>query len=340
MKKLIKLFGLLWLTTSFTNSLAAEKSTVNILSWFGYLRSPEISKLIEKECHATLSVDEYYSNDEFLRRWKAQKDDYDLLVFANLLYKGIKDNITLPEVDLSFISQDYNSVIRQHYVDGNYPKNVVFFSHSLMGFLWNPAVVKLSEQDDMFTVFHKAGANRVILIDDPVEVRNMIGLANNHNQPQLNLKNLQKLVQSSKVTLTNDYNKIYESSDFAFSYIWSGEAVIDTQKARKPYEFLMPPKTSFICTDLLAQVKNRPHTACVARVLASKKAMEILQNVNYYFSPYGNASEVNNPLFKDIYQRTFNELPKYSWLPPVSLKEFKQLEQDWKTLKLEIATTR
>lgn len=333
MKKLVLLIICLFSSPS-TQSATA---TVNILAWFGYLRVPALNKLIEDKCQATLSIDEYYSNEEFLRRWKNARDDYDVIIFANLLYEGIKDNIELFDADLSEVTKLYYPAIKTHYDAGHYPKNIVYFSHSLMGFLWNPKVINLSENDDMFSVFKKAANNRVILIDDPVEVRNMIGLAKGQKEAALNQVNLKQLVQSSKVTLTNDYNKIYENPHFAFSYLWSGEAVINANKAGKPYQFLLHPKTSFICTDLLAQVKYNRAATCVSKVLASQQAMTLLQNANYYFSPYGTSGEAKDAMFKDIYQKAFKNLAKFTWIAPVSLEQFKQLEQDWKTLKLTIS---
>ena len=188
----------------------------------------------------------------------------------------------------------------------------------------------------MYAVFTKAKNNRVVLIDDPIEVRNMIRLGNN-KQLQLNLRNLKTMVQSAQVTLTNDYNKIYESPNFAFSYTWSGDAILDMQTSGKPYQFLIHPKTSFICTDLLAQTKDNSEATCVAKVLSSKKAMNILQNKNYYFSPYGDYNEITALKFKKIYQDVFHQLSQFSWIPPVTEQEFKKLEQDWKVLKLEIS---
>lgn len=329
------LFGSFFSISS--NLYSTNKPTVNVLTWFGYLKSPEILKLVDEECGVTLSYDEYYSNEEFLRRWKAQKDNYDILIFANLLYKGIKNEISLKNSDLASISKKYHPIIKKHYDAAGYPTNTVFFSHSLMGFLWNPKKVHLSENDDMFTIFKKAGKNHVILIDDPIEVRNMIHLGlMNKNKTKLNLKNLKNLVQSSDITLSNDYNKIYKSPNFAFSYLWSGEAVIDIKKSEMPYKFLIHPKTSFVCTDLLTVMNNNTHANCVAKALISPKAMNILQNANYYFSPYGDVSQITDPLFKEIYQKTFAQLQNFSWIQPVSLDEFNQLNHVWKTLKLNI----
>lgn len=343
MKKLIlKCLGLLLLLPMVSSTFVyAKKPTVNVLTWFGYLRTPEIMTLIDQECHATLSFDEYYSNGEFLRRWRADKDNYDIVIFANLLYKGIQNKVANNGAHLSSLTKDYYPIIKQHYDETHYPPNVVYFSHSIMGFLWNPNLIHLTEKDDMRSVFKKAGTNRTILIDDPIEIKNMINLRDNnkddHQQIPLNLVSMKNLIQSSRVSLTSDYNKIYESPDFAFSYVWSGDAVINTKKAGKPYQFLMHPKTSFICTDLLALINSKPAAVCVAKVLAGKNALSILQNTNYYFSPYGDAGTVSNDMFKQIHKHAFSQLADYSWIQPVSLLEFKKLEQTWKILKLEIS---
>ena len=66
---------------------------VNILTWWGYIDYPEIINAAEKRCHAKISFDQYYSNDEFLRRWREQRDSYDIIIFSNTIYPGIKNEI-------------------------------------------------------------------------------------------------------------------------------------------------------------------------------------------------------------------------------------------------------
>lgn len=80
--------------------------TVNILTWFGYLNSLEVTKLVDENCHTNLPFDEYYSNGEFLRRWKAGKDNYDIVVFANFLYDGIKNTVSRKDIHLSSLTKD------------------------------------------------------------------------------------------------------------------------------------------------------------------------------------------------------------------------------------------
>ena len=46
---------------------AFSKPAVNILSWWDYINSEEIIKLVENKCNVDVSIDEFYSNDEFSR---------------------------------------------------------------------------------------------------------------------------------------------------------------------------------------------------------------------------------------------------------------------------------
>ena len=58
--------------------LAANK--VNVLAWFGYLKFPEIHKVVKEKCGVDFSYDKYYTNVEFLRRFSASSDQYDIIL--------------------------------------------------------------------------------------------------------------------------------------------------------------------------------------------------------------------------------------------------------------------
>ena len=47
---------------------AFARPAVNILSWWDYINSKKLIKLVEEDkCNVDVSIDEFYSNDEFSR---------------------------------------------------------------------------------------------------------------------------------------------------------------------------------------------------------------------------------------------------------------------------------
>ena len=329
-----------------TSTFAANGPTVNILTWWGYLDYPEIRQIIENKCQANISYDNYYSNTEFTRRWNTQEENYDIIIFSDTIYNSVKSEIARKDSDLWKLSNDYNPIIKKHYHDEKMPSNVVYFIHSLTVFLWNPALVQLNESDTIFSIFKKADNNIVVIIDDPIEAANLIGhgldenksnsytLTKNPHYTYLTKENFMKIADRTKVYITNDYSQIYLKPTFAFSFTWSGEAMVDLSKSGKNYNFLIHPKLSYISSDLLAVLNNKPASLCVAKTLASKEVMSVLQNKDFYFSPYADTRGIENETFKSMYQEFIKKLPTLAWVKPVSDEDFRKLSTTWKLIKL------
>src|SRR5690606_7579461 len=130
----------------------------------------------------------------------------------------------------------------------NYPKNVVYFAHSMSGFLWNPANISINKNDTIETIFKKSVNKYVVITDDPGEAKKLIEFNGDKN---LSISNFKKMVQQANVYITNNYSQIYNKPEFSFSYGWSGEALVDLLTSNKDYQFLVHPKMSYISSDLL-----------------------------------------------------------------------------------------
>ena len=350
MKKLNYIF---WLTSlififsgyfslSFASS-SPQRETINILTWWEYLDYPQIINAAEKECGVRISFDEYFSNDEFLRRWEEQKESYDVIIFSDTIYKGIKDKI--PHYNYSTLSKQsilYNPTIKSHYDNAKYPHNVVYFLHSLTGFLWNPKNILLSSNDSIISIFNKAKQKYVVFIDDPVEANKLIEASLNDSHQHspsndvLSISNFKKMIQESRVYITNTYSQIYNKPDFAFSFSWSGEMAINQMKSNKGYKFLIHPKLSYISTDLIAHTSNKKGALCVAKFLTSKVTMAVFQRKDFYFSPYTDYSGIQNPIFKDIYKNFVISLPTLNWLDSCNEKNFQIINTKWQLIKLSL----
>ena len=49
----------------FASVEAAEP--VKMISWWGYFDGPVNMKALEKQCNASISIDDYYTNEEFVK---------------------------------------------------------------------------------------------------------------------------------------------------------------------------------------------------------------------------------------------------------------------------------
>lgn len=312
------------------------KPVVNVLTWWGYLDKPWIKNTVEKACKVTLSIDEFYSNTEFLRRWREGNNRYDAIIFSDTTYPIIKQDIDSKYGDLREQTKQYNKHIRARYLKVGYPKNVVYFVQSVMGFVWNPSVVTLTSQDTIFSIFKKAKSNIVVLVDDPMEINHLLG---GEKPDFLNLHNLRNVLQDTTVYVANDFGEIYKKQNFAISYTWSGEGLLYLKAIKnKEYKFFVKPELSNISSDLLAVLNDRDETDCVGKTLTNRNFLTRFQNETFYFSPYGNGDHIRDNSFKAIHDFYLENLPKFSWTKAPNLKEFYELSKNLKLLKLELQT--
>ncbi len=321
----------------------SHSRVVNILTWLGYLNYPAIVKEAENECDVKISFDEYYSNDEFLRRWQGQDDYYDIMIFSDTIYNVIRNKI--PNFKESLLwnqSLFYNSSIKAHYDKLKYPHNVIYFAHSLSGFLWNPKNITLSSGDSIATIFKKANKKYVAMLDDPIEMEvlmeaNFIKKTQQENRKEgITISNFKKMIQDANVYVANDYSQIFNKPEFTFSYGWIGEALVDLGKSNKDYQFLIHPKLSYISSDLIAQTTNKKTALCVVKFLTSKKTMSLIQQRYFYFSPYADYSSIENAMFKNIYKNFLIALPSLTWIDSFDKKGFRQINRSWQLIKLSL----
>lgn len=327
-----------FLNCAFAN-IKNRKEVVNILTWWDYL-DIELIKKAENKCGAIISYDEYYTNDEFLRRWTNQKENYQVIIFSQTIYNIIKNK--LPRINSSKLfnnAEQYNKIIKNHYLKMNYPANVVYYIHSLTGFLWNPENITISTKDTIDFIFKKANNKYVAIIDDPVEFEKLIladfGLSKKPPaETILTIKNFNKITKNANVYITNNSDKIYTVPDFAFTLIWSGEAMNDLIQSNNKFKFLIHPKLSYISSDLISQTSNSNGAYCVSKYLSSKEAIKITEEKYHYFSPYADYSKVSNPAFKNMYKEFVKQLPDLPWLSSVDVNNFHQINLSWQRIKL------
>lgn len=341
------LFGLLaYNAVAVVKSKSTNKPSVNILTWYGYLDDPKIKQIVENKCNVKFSFDSYNTNEEFVHDIKEKRKDYDIAIFSNLAYNSVIEEIKNPKSDLWKLSENYYPYFKNYYNIHKYPHNVAFFTHSIVGFIFNPKVININSNENIFEIFKNAKKNDVVLIDDPAEVGTLlsIGYKNGKNKYKSSIQgttanviydydNLENVTQKANVYITNDYNRIYEQKNFAFGLLWSGDALLYAKQSKLPYKFALNPSLSFICTDLIAQLNPTPSAKCVADTLGSSEIMKYIEKSTYYFTPYF-TNDIHESGFDELYTQTKSLLPELPWVQPVP--DFLQMMEPWNAVKIKV----
>lgn len=342
-KLLLSFFTILFSSNLFAQE---DKPYTNILTWWGYLDNvpKEMISEIEKKCNTTISYDTYYSNDDFTKRFKDSK--YDVVIFSDTIYKTIDKKIDIKNSKLYTQSVRYNKTIKNQYDKSKFDHNVVYFVHSLTGFLYNPDVIKISDKEDLKKIFKDVGDNVVVMIDDPLEANILMGLLLKddtkyfsnfaQNENYLTLENFKNIFQNSHFIITNTPEKASSSKDFAFAFQWSGDAMSLMKESNNHLKFLVHPKLSYVSTDLLAELNTEKTTTCISRELSSKKFLSYLQNKTHYLSPYGDNSSISDPEFKNFHSKIFKILPFLPWISPLSQEKLRELKKSWELIMINV----
>ena len=56
------------------------------------------------------------------------------------------------KVDIQDIADGYQTDFKKMLISRNYPKNTIYFMHSIIGFLWNKNQITLSENDTLDSI--------------------------------------------------------------------------------------------------------------------------------------------------------------------------------------------
>lgn len=291
---------------------ASPKKAVNILTRYNYLDSPEINSLVKNKCGVEISSDEYSGDAECFRRMNKAVGlrAYDIIIFPEEIYDLIKQQIKVKNSKLSEVAKKYNSHIKDSYLSCNYPNNVVYFMLSISGFIWDPKIVQISATDSTSSMFSKTKNNIVLLLSSHTALCNLID--DDKKLPRGSyVENFEKIIQDADVYIDEHTNKLYGKNNFAFAFQRSGAIVSAVNSSKnKSLSFLVHPKYSYVQPDLMTELNNKPETQCVARVLASKQALDIVQKKTYYLSPYSTYKSVDDPVFQSIYKPMFDNTCK------------------------------
>lgn len=331
-----------------------------MIGWTGYLEyTPHIAQLtqqVENSCHVKIDFNNYDSYDQMIDYLREpSKGQYDIVIASDTFEKGILDYIKNPSSDLYKTSRHYNPYVRQHMRELHYPPNVAFFQLALTGFVYNPKLVHPSKNFCIKDAFKIAEKHIVIMMDDPYETAVMVQRCYYSHEPRLpltkkqiirNLHRFQKEAMGKKIWFSELYNPRDNSKDFALQYIWEGDGMLIKKavnsNTKQRLKFMIPQDYTYITSDILATLNNKPATNCVARQLTSPHYIESMDQDQYYFSPYlseqhtlaTNDAEYNR--FQQLMLTDLKNARPNDWIEGNDFSDHQEVYNLWQKIRAEV----
>jgi hypothetical protein len=329
-------------------SKALAKNNVNILTWWGYIaKDSPAFKNIEKECNTAISIDEFYSSAEFLKRLSAGQSSqapYDIAIFSDTMREASAALINRNKnLKIAVDTSNYVAPIKNYFQSQNFARNTAIFQISLTGFLWNKKNISLSSSDTLGTVFTRTQDGLVVLVDDHVEISTLLRAweCSSRKDKCQNLageffpseQQLRTLLGNSKLLITSDLGKIDAHPKFALAYTWSGDAIARAGDNIN-LEFLLHPSLSHTSMDLVSLLGKSKEAACVSKHLASQNFLTATAQNTLYFSPYGPVPSKNEK-FNTLQRDFFESFSKLKRIHRVTLSESAKINEKWQVFKLQ-----
>lgn len=323
------------------------KSSVRVLTWWGYINTKDPKVInIEKKCRTKLSLDEFYSNAEFLSRIEnshKNSGNFDILIYSDTVIKSAQmEFVGKLKNSLDVRSDKYEKTFRDFFDGRDYNSSTAAFQISLTGFLLNKKLINSSKTDPLSSFFKKSGDNIVVLLDDHVEIATLLnkwecteqktncGRSGHSLFPDE--EKLKRLVGKTKVVISSDLAEITKHPKFALAYTWSGGAV-QKQAAQPNLEFLLHPSLSHTSMDLLTLVGTSPEAKCVANEMSAKDFVDTVAAKTKYFSPFG-AVASQEPAFVKMQDEFFKQFGSFGRIHRVSQEESLEIDKKWQVFKI------
>lgn len=282
-------------------------ANVNVISWWGYF-SHDVIKALENKCNTKISIDEYYSSAEFLR--KMDKYKYSVAVFGNGSYDMIEKKIDSSSKHFNNVTNLYHKDVLKKFKKQKYYKNTAIFNVETAGFLYNADLMEINANLSIKTIFDNAKNTKITLIDDPFETLKLISNGKNVSDLELNESHFEQfldLIKNKNVIITNDNIQHVKNKDFSFSLTWNGIAMKRIlENPTLNLKFALHPEVSYIAYELVAPLSNDQNAICVAQAIASPSIIEIVINKTFYYSPFGISNDIKNKAIVDANAEFFN----------------------------------
>jgi hypothetical protein len=315
--------------------LSKNAFSVNVVAWINFIK-PEVILELENECNTKVSVDGYYATDEFLKKMKQFK--YDVGIFSSEIYDVIENKIDASSDHFKILKQNYHPNINTLFKKQIFFNKTGLFSLTTTGFLYNPNVIQISENNSISEIFAKAHGKEVSIIDEPIESFKLISKGKRATEANITSESvlqLQQLVAGTRPLITNDTKAIVKKENFAFSYTWSGVAFMRIRE--NPHlKFIHHPDLTYASADLIAPFSADAKVLCVAKKLASKRYIDKSMAYVHFFSPYEVPTNFVHREYQTVHRTFLDDYNSLKWLEDLNNNEYARLNKVWSQFKVAI----
>ncbi|RDB37340.1 MAG: hypothetical protein DCC88_00670 [Spirobacillus cienkowskii] len=304
---------------------------VSILSWWGYVDTNALAK-IAKQCNTKINLDEYYSNDEFLRR--INNHNYSVAIFAYNNYFAIEKKLKNSKFTFKNIIKNYHPSVMSFYNKQNFKKNVALYSLSMNGFLHDK---KYNLQKNLVSHNFLADFNNKTLVfaDDALESVKFFTAQFDSNNVEHFFATINSRFSKNKMIFSNEFSENINDANFGFAYLWIGEAYKYIHEDSR-FTFTVLENYSLDSFDLIAALDNNHEANCVAEKLASKEFLHPVVTSDYYFSPYGYAEKNGDKNFLAYNKAYFEKIKNTKLQPRLTKEQYYEKSNLWQRIKIAL----
>ena len=309
--------------------------SVNIFSPRGYLSLDKntISRL-QKECNTKIFIDEYYSNDEFIRRFNKQ-NNYSVIIFSSLFYNLVSQKIKNVPLNFENITNKYHPNVLMAFKKQKFPKNITIFGLDLTGFLYDKNKISIHKDEELKSIFSKVKNKKIIILDDSIESLKLISLKKNTIDNNNVILEFEQLIGGNYPIFTNVISKKIDETDFGFAYLWAGQAHFQ-MKQNPNLKFIVHSKSSYVALDLIAAVTKDRDTKCVVSTLSGKSIQDPIHSLVDYFSPYGSQNIEDKSEFFLQNKKFIENVENLKWHDRPSKDEYLTMSNLWQKMKITV----
>lgn len=349
-EKALTAFAFIFLSTLSSKSYADVDKPLRILTWWGYFEKGDKKiQQIEESCGRKISIDEFYSNSEFLSRIddaKKSETHYEIIVYSDTVSKVVQSRFSRGfshSIEMKNISKNWHPAIRDFFKTRKFSQLTRPFQFSLTGFLVNKERINFSAKDSLSEIIKKLHDSKLVLVDDYVEVATLFRKwkCESNRSSCKNIsgdffpkdESLSTLFKQTEVIVTSDLGSLDSHPQFGAAYTWSGDA-FKRSLEKKNLSFHLHPKLSHSSMDLISLNSRSKEARCVYDALSSKEFLNSVSKKSMYFSPFG-VVKTKSSEFDGLQDQFFKSFPSLGRIHRFSEAEAAVVNKKWRMFKLK-----
>lgn len=325
----------------------SNSSKIKIYSWWDFLAADALQKIEKKGFQ--IEMTEYRSNEVALSKILNGKNDFDVVIISNWVFKILDQNKLLDRSSLNKISRERK-----------YLKFIMDLDQNsiCIPYLWATTTYAVDTRNlntqkmDLFRLASlKKQGFKIGIIDDPIEFAAMSLLSNDEEcSKSFNSRDFFKGISSCKFPDANSISKLFDIGDFRNSvkslggaktavYGWHGE-LDEVTSNYKFVNFVESNHRPVVGVDSVCIIKKKNLNNQVVKfveLLTSEEITKVNAEKMQYFSAYENLSVKYTPKIDSLYKNTLYKITSQNpvVLVPPDVQTQTKINQWWQKIRYE-----